>query len=645
MQAATTSLVLQLDADAMLEVTFLEKAIWALMCHPEWAFVNSWVQGFGAKNDVWDYGFDRPKDFLTRNQIHPIVLIRRAVDRAIGGHDETIPNRLGEWDYWLRMAAHQYWGGTLPEVLAFVRQHSTDTDRAMRDDSGKRAWFRARLRARYPRLWRGSWSLGRPCLTKSPATSNVELSVRAGGPVGHSLLLIVPWLKLGGADRYNLNVTQQLALHGWSVGIATTEPARHEWHSAFLAHTDDVFHLPSFLTPGAYVDFLVHFIRSRNVQVVMISNSMLAYAALPILRAKCPQTAFVDYHHMVVADWLDGGFARIGARQHALLDLSLCSSHQVRDWLINKGCEPERVKVIRTGQDVVALDRARFDRNAIRQRLAISDDTPVLLYPARFVSQKRPIFALRLLADVRKLTADWVCLVAGDGPQKWLVELMLPVLGLTRHVRLLGSVDPQAMAELYAASDLVLLPSKDEGIALALIEAMSMGLPVVAADVGGQKELVTPAAGILIQPGPSERNSYAAALGMLITSPEMWAEIGRVARSQVCTEFEMSNTIRDLELAFDLAREVCGRRSPSQVESATLLTLELALERAIHSGDLGDRFAESTSVHAMQTELRSRSGRSTITRLARRWLRPVHRFLKANGIELSPGLLQRLRAW
>jgi glycosyltransferase involved in cell wall biosynthesis/GT2 family glycosyltransferase len=561
MQAATTPLVLQLDADDMIGTTFLEKAVWALICHPEWAFVNSWVQVFGANNYVWDYGFDRPKDFLTHNQVNPIALIRREADRAIGGHDESIRDGLEDWDYWLKMAAHGYWGGTLPEVLSFYRHHPTATFWANRDDPAQRRAFRAMLRARYPQLWRSPWPTGQHAALEPPGTPpvglpwlDVDLPGAPLGARGRNLLLLLPWLKLGGADRFNLDLTSQLRRRGWAVSVVTTVPAQHEWHPTFADHTDAIYHLPHFLTPEAQVSFLVHLIRQRQIDVVMISNSMLGYAALPVLRAYCPQTTFIDYHHVVVEEWLDGGFVRIGVDSQAALDLSLCSSDQVRGWMTTRGAAPERLRVVRTGLDSERLDPDRFAREALRQQHGLTPDTVAVLFPARLDTQKRPAFVLGILAALKRLPVPWVCLFAGDGPQRWWVEALRRWHTLRGRVRLLGAVHPDAMPELYAACDLVILPSRFEGISLALYEAMSMALPVVAADVGGQAELVTPETGILIPRHADEHQAYIDAIAGLLTDRARRTRMGQTGRARILSGFSLAATLDNFERAVDEAK-------------------------------------------------------------------------------------------
>lgn len=192
------------------------------------------------------------------------------------------------------------------------------------------------------------------------------------------------------------------------------------------------------------------------------------------------------------------------------------------------GSDPERIVVARTGQDTTVFDPARFDRGAERDALGLSSRGWRRALPAQLDPQKRPTFLLEILSRLkRRVPNGWVCLIAGDGPQRRLVELLMRWYGLARHVKLLGAIPAAGMARLYAASDALVLPTQDEGISLALFEAMSMGLPVVAADVGGQRELVTDEVGVLVSPSKTERDAYVSAFADLIQTPtvsDAWAQ-------------------------------------------------------------------------------------------------------------------------
>jgi hypothetical protein len=91
------------------------------------------------------------------------------------------------------------------------------------------------------------------------------------------------------------------------------------------------------------------------------------------------------------------------------------------------------------------------------------------------------------------------------------------------------------------AADLFFLPSKWEGIALSIYEAMACGLPVVSADVGGQRELVTPECGVLIVRGDeeSEAEHYAQILAELCRDAQRRRAMGRAGRARVQAHFRL----------------------------------------------------------------------------------------------------------
>lgn len=637
MAEAHTPLVLQLDADDLIDPTFIEKAVWALDCHPEWAFVNAWVVAFGAKTYTWRVGFERREDFLSENQTVSIALVRREIDRAIGGHDESIRGGLEDWDYWLKMANAGHWGGTIPEPLIFYRQHPQPANWPNRNDAAKRALFRDGLRRKYPRLWRDAFpkpvsptprpfdaveELARPQPAR-PLTTTDRLHV----------LMVFPWLNLGGADRFNLNVTGELVQRGHTVTIATTIASDDPWREAFAEHTNDIFSLPKFLSPEAQPTFLKHLIDSRGIDVCLISNSMLGYSCLPYLRAVCPDTAFVDYTHMVATAWINGGFARIAHENQAQLDLNLVSSEQVKGWMSALGSDPERIVVARTGQDTTVFDPARFDRGAERDALGLSHDQVALLFPARLDPQKRPTFLLEILSRLkRRVPNGWVCLIAGDGPQRRLVELLMRWYGLARHVKLLGAIPAAGMARLYAASDALVLPTQDEGISLALFEAMSMGLPVVAADVGGQRELVTDEVGVLVAPSKTERDAYVSAFADLIRDPDRRRRLGAAAQRRIREHFELSATVDDLLVALRRAIELNQTVPANRLAPADIQSMMLSVIDDVRQDRLQERLRGAPA--GTPTPDGSRHpARETVGWFKRRVMRPVYYWALRNGLD------------
>jgi len=535
--ACHTTYYLQMDADDQIEPTFIEKCLWALESHPNWSFCNSWVTAFDVNSYKWDRGFERPEDFRAENQVTSIAMIRRSADQAMGGHDESIRDGCEDWDYWLNMANQGLWGGTIPEYLIRYRQRQSNGAWLNRDNISQRVEFRRNLKRRYPKLWReGFAKLQRPPQVKIWQPTNIPIrNLRSNTGVAR-FLLIVPWLTMGGADRFNLSLVQQLQQQGFEVILVVTTSGPHLWIDNFLGLTQEIFILGNFLTPEMYPPFLSYLIESRSIDCILISNAMLGYTLLPYLRSSFPDVTTADYIHMVPTGELDGGYARISTIYQNLLDMHIVSSQSVKQWMV-QGVPEERVRVCYTNQDTKTWDPALYDRLALRQVYGLPVDVPVILYPARLEPQKRPRVLVEILQSLQKQYPNFVCLIAGQGPlQDWL-QKSLGRLGLKRQVRMLGAVAADDMAAVMALSDILLLPSLDEGISLALYEAMAMGLTIVSAAVGGQAELVTSNCGYLIPQNADEVAEYARILIDLCKNPSKRIQMGQAARQRIIDSF------------------------------------------------------------------------------------------------------------
>ncbi len=149
------------------------------------------------------------------------------------------------------------------------------------------------------------------------------------------------------------------------------------------------------------------------------------------------------------------------------------------------------------------------------------------------------------------LQPDFTLDVVGDGPSRPELEELRVTLGLERHVRFHGFQD--SVASFLAQADFFVLSSVSEGIALTLLEAMAVGLPAVATDVGGNREVVVHGqTGYLVPPG----SHPALADAMLaIQSRTVLEGMGRAARQRVEDEFALSAVVARYEAIY---RECLG---------------------------------------------------------------------------------------
>jgi hypothetical protein len=121
------------------------------------------------------------------------------------------------------------------------------------------------------------------------------------------------------------------------------------------------------------------------------------------------------------------------------------------------------------------------------------------------------------------------------------LEAKLRSFELQQQVPLLGSVPTERMPAIMAASDILFIPSQNEGISQAFYEALACGLVVVGAQVGGQGELVSPDCGILYSPipGQDETAEYASILNGLIGDPSRRQQMSQAGRDRICAGFTL----------------------------------------------------------------------------------------------------------
>jgi glycosyltransferase involved in cell wall biosynthesis len=345
----------------------------------------------------------------------------------------------------------------------------------------------------------------------------------------------MPWLIVGGSERVNLDIIRYLTRSGYEVSFATTLPnILHGWIAEFARYTSDIFVLDHFLRLYDYPRFLVYLIKSRQIDMVMISNSYLGYQLLPYLRAHCPDVTFVDYCHSGDDEWKNGGYPRCGAAYQELLDLNITSSQNVKDSMVERGAEPDRIHICYTNIDVEKWHPDVEARKRKRALLELPEDVPLIVFVGRIAGDKRPGFLAQIVRALQdEIKGQFMCAVLGDGPERPSLEHLIRSLKIDTSMKLLGRVSDSELHDYMAAADIFLLPSAVEGISVAIFEAMAMGLVPVAARVGGQSELVTPECGILIPHSSNELMDYVGALRQLIQQHGQRRQMGMKARDRV----------------------------------------------------------------------------------------------------------------
>jgi len=148
------------------------------------------------------------------------------------------------------------------------------------------------------------------------------------------------------------------------------------------------------------------------------------------------------------------------------------------------GCTECDVSVIPNFVDPAVYDRSAHEPALRRQ---MGEDKKILMHISNFRPVKRVLDVVRIFARVRKEVPS-VLVMVGDGPDRLSAEQEARALGVERDVHFLGRIDP--VAPLLACADLYLLPTDRESFGLSALEALACGVPALAYDVGGIREVV-----------------------------------------------------------------------------------------------------------------------------------------------------------
>jgi L-malate glycosyltransferase len=161
----------------------------------------------------------------------------------------------------------------------------------------------------------------------------------------------------------------------------------------------------------------------------------------------------------------------------------------VRQALIdNEGFPSHRVQVIYNGVEIAPFVRARRQRAMVRSELGVGEEDVVIMQVARLDPLKDHATAIRALGRVVQQGVKAQLVLVGEGPEEPKIRELVQERKLEGHVRFLGLRTD--IPRLLSAADLCWLTSVSEGIPLTLIEAMAVGLPIVATRVGGVQEVI-----------------------------------------------------------------------------------------------------------------------------------------------------------
>jgi glycosyltransferase involved in cell wall biosynthesis len=227
-----------------------------------------------------------------------------------------------------------------------------------------------------------------------------------------------------------------------------------------------------------------------------------------------------------------GGYVHIERRLGRFTDVALCVGTGVSVEAVRRGLvAPERVRTIAVPVDRSATEATPDTRKLARRALGVPEDGPVVGAVGRLAYQKAPEDFVAAMVALRRpeVTGVWI----GGGELAAKVHALADKAG----VRMVFAGERGDVPDLLPAFDVFALPSRYEGLPVAIVEAMVCGIPVVATAVNAVPDVVVPGeTGLLVT--PQQPGQLAAAIGYLLDRPADAARMAAAARARVGTRYE-----------------------------------------------------------------------------------------------------------
>lgn len=497
--------LLFLDDDDLLESNYLECCYFALETNQTASFAYTNTIGFGEQEYLWD------KSFSIETEIKENILVATALIRL---NDFDLVNGYGikekgvneDWIFWIKLFTKSKFPVRLNYFGFWYRRKKNGELKASLNNQQ----LTEELMSKYiPEVDMTIQAKEYPSddynwndVNLVDYTFEVKSKLKYNS---RNIIMILPHIVMGGADKFCIDFLKGISPE-YKVTLILTNISDNNWLQEIKKYVESYYILPSFLDRKYWNGFIAYLVEKLNCNIIFNTNSLYGYMSLPYIKNRFPDIKILDYIHM--EEWYNrnGGYSRDSSSVSSVIDLTLTcnkNSEQILKQYFKRS--EDKIETVYIGVDEQHF-KNDYNKRIIKQKYEIPSNKKIISYIARIVYQKRPFLLVQIIKKYVENHDDVIFLICGDGDLLSDLKAMITKYNLDEFVKFLGNV--KNTKEIYAISDITLNCSIKEGLALTTYESLSMGVPVVSSNVGGQSEIIDHTVGACINTLQCEDDIY-----------------------------------------------------------------------------------------------------------------------------------------
>lgn len=339
-----------------------------------------------------------------------------------------------------------------------------------------------------------------------------------------------------GGEVFDVEILSGLSKKGVKVHIIVPKNLPYPKDSNLSVTYLPFVHFPAFLFNILVIPYLFKINNKQKIQILRLHQPQFLFIAAIIFKIFNKDVKTVATYHQ----FNETNFGPFSKWINNYWDLIVCDSEKVKNKLINSyHVSLNKILVVHNG--VPQYLKPEKKDNVLVKKYNLKGKT-VLLFMGLFIARKNPLFLLDLIKVAIKSNPDIVLMFLGKGPLKEEILSKAKQLNVEKNIRLIEPVFDQEKTKIHNLADFFVHPSLDEGFALAPLEAMACGKPVIMNNSHSAREAIEDGYnGILCK--ENDINSWLQAINKLAKYKDIRQKFGKNSRKKVKEEFNWEQSV------------------------------------------------------------------------------------------------------